>query len=539
MQGTATRKRQLSSSPEREQTDKRQKSKDEKKKHRSYRNAKEWIDFQNEPEKITYGSKRPIKLVDFTPMEMCAVLPSILKTRHLTSDPKCSSHHRLDCVECVRAHVLWSLKGVTEIEITEIITHVMEQPENKLGYLEKTNEHVKKRPGNKPVCIKRNEEDIRAFLIDASMNHLSSTPRYIELVPVRQPHPGTIATLALQRQVYLRQLGLDAVRHCHPSSKAVFEGLKTNVYDMLKLSRNWTIGGSSDVLSVMWSPDGNTFAAGCAALTDSHNMQYNRCNNLLLGSYSRNIVRELPDHRLTRMRPNSGPNAAVDMFNAMDPWLYYTVSSVEFSPNGRRMYTASYDRTVLVWDLEQETARGRLLNRLEHEDVVDIVSISNHYPNIIATASKTLEGSIRIYRIRSKPGSGTDPVRELSSAKAVKQAHKEIYPSCIRWGSHGSVAHLILAGFSSNVGDDWRPSRDGDLCIFDINQQNTIKVTPSAQNVFDCVWHPELPWYAVGCVADSHANRGIGSYVRLYQGANRATLELECPALDMNEITWW
>ncbi|KAI9787350.1 MAG: hypothetical protein M1816_007636 [Peltula sp. TS41687] len=354
----------------------------------------------------------------------------------------------------------------------------------------------------------------------------------------RETKPAMALQRSLHSQLHYRELGLGAAAGRF-SLKRVNQAIRETVYDSLKKTRIWTVGGSSDVVSVAWSPDDNTFGVGCAALTDDDNMQYNRENNLLLGGLSQNVIRELPDHRLGRVRPASGANSNLTMFRTLDPWLYYTVSSVDFSPDGHRMYTASYDKTVKVWDVEQSTARGRLLKSFEHGSEVDVVSATTHHPNLIATACQSVVDGVRIFEIESGAGVANNSTAKFSSAKASKHPEKKMYPSCIRWGLHTNVNHLLLAGFSSNPEDDGRVSREGDLSLFDVQKEATIKVTPSAQNVFDCVWHSELPWFAVGCAANSRANRGVGSYIRLFQGAvNRATYELECPAIDQNDITW-
>ena len=385
------------------------------------------------------------------------------------------------------------------------------------------------------------EESIRSVPEDSLGFSTRSSSRLNLRKRKRSPSPKTSVeevSLPLHRRVQLRELGIDQSRRGEYSARKALQDIQVEVSDSLKPWKSWVLGGSSDVVSVSWSPDGDVFAAGCAALTDTINMQYNRGNNLLMGSSTQNILREIPDHRVVRHRPSSGPNSTQTMVNTMSPWLYQTVSSVCFSASGREMYTASYDKTVKVWDIDVSTARARLFCTLRHEAAVDIVTPSRRDSGVIATGSKTEDSGVRVYRIgHGSPDSW--PKYEFSSIRAAR-SQKKLYPSCIQWGSHPVVQHLVLAGFTTHTVDDYeKQPQDGDICLFDVEKGSAIKIKSGGQNVFDCVWHPTLPQFAAGCVADSHANRGSRSYLRLYSAAGMQIHELECSAVDMNEITWW
>lgn len=486
--------------------------------------------LSTEPMKESSSSSDRIMHAAFSPMEMLTILPSILTLtkRHHSLSLRCASHQKRDCLDCISRDVVKSLKNVTDTDLTWIARDARrrdDQGEQRLS--------------------RRSDKDLDAFLKNASKGHISKSPSALSFNDALRMSREKLPARRLRHPLLSREMGLDLAGYGVSSPKAVSREIHKKIYDSLKPSRKWMNGvvSSGDVLTVAWSPDGDVFAAGCAALTDEDNMQYNRPNNLMLGSGSRGVLKELPDHRLLRTRALSGPNATEEMERAMDPWLYYTVPSVCFSPDCRQLYTASYDRTVKVWDVSSPATAGRLVGSLPHEEVVDIVAASSKDLMAIATGSRSVDGSVRVYRVdpdSADEGAQTPSEHRFSSQRAVKQPLRKLYPSSVRWGPHAAVQHLVLAGYSSHEAEEVAKSTgDGDLCLFDVQAQRAIKVSPAARSVFDCIWHPVLPWFASGCVIDGRANRGIRSYVRLYYGADRASYELECPALDVNDITWW
>ena len=85
----------------------------------------------------------------------------------------------------------------------------------------------------------------------------------------------------------------------------------------------------------------------------------------------------------------------------------------------------------------------------------------------------------------------------------------------------------------------------GDLCLWDVETLTPLNVHGSNKNIFDIEFNPNrsyMPLFAIGCVAGSNVNRGTRSLLRLYDENGidkyRCPLEIECRALDMNEITW-
>ncbi|MCJ1368651.1 hypothetical protein MMC16_007796 [Acarospora aff. strigata] len=307
----------------------------------------------------------------------------------------------------------------------------------------------------------------------------------------------------------------------------------------LKPWKYWT-GASNDVIVLSWSPDGLSYAVGASAQTDESSMQYNRPNNLLYGSLLKDTIWELPEHRIDRPLPASGPNTNQAIYDACDPDLYMSVTSVCFSASGHKMYSASYDETVKVWDT---SSHGRLHNSdtLVHDAKVEVMAISGQYDEHLATGSQVLDGAVRIYTL-SKDGTSVE-YTTLSSPRARKSPALELYPSCLRWGTSSWTQHLLLAGFSSKDRDDHNnPGKEGDLYLWDLNRNSRIEVLPNAQNVFDLAWHPILPRFAVGSIPrpGNIGDRSSRSAVRVYDlfSGRGSRWEFESPALDINDVSF-
>ena len=492
---------------------------------RPYQSAKERRALCHKLETLAPDSRLPLGQpdefvhVDFSSLEIQALLPSISSVRSVKMSKECASHRRPNCLGCINDRLEQCLQGATNAEITMIVRRARRH----LG------------SGKDEALRGRRDTDIKGFLEDASKGLIPQRPSSVRL----RSRQSSVTAIPRHLQ---QELGHDQLRCGYRSRNSAVLGQKLHVYDSLKLSQSWPFGGSGDVVSVAWSPSGDVFSAGCAAHTDTHNMQYNRWKNCLLGFSSEGSLHELPHHRLPRPRTESGPNSTDEMVNTLDPWLYYTVSSARFSSDGQRLFTASYDKTVKIWDVESSGSRSdRLLLTLDHTAAVDIIASSDHYPGIIATGAKSIRDGVRLFEIDDDGRSHTHGA-SFSSSRALAFPGKDIHPSCLQWGPHSTTAKFLLAGYTANVEEEaGRTSREGDMCIFDVEREAVLKVTPGAQNVFDCVWHPTLPRFAVGCATDSNANRGVRSYVRLFMCnlLAAAWLELECPAVDINEVTWW
>ena len=351
--------------------------------------------------------------------------------------------------------------------------------------------------------------------------------------PARRPERGISSLLRH------RELGSDA----RGRNVETHRQLRLQMSEMIEPWKHWK-GASGDIVAVAWGPDSTTYAVGAAAHTNDEDLQYNRPCNLLLGDLTSNLLKELPDHRVERPRPETiatGPNATRAVYDACDPMVYKTVSSIAFSLTGNLMYTASHDRTVKVWDVSAEQ-RGCLLTLPHHADVTSIES-SAHIPGLFATASKSLKDSIRVYRSDNSEYSYQAYI-PLTSSRAEARIDRQIYPECLRWGLAPYTSHLLLAGFQQWAEPDSNgPPRLGHLCLWDANAFEYITVSPSSQSVFAAAWHPVLPTFATGgapgggILTDKYSTKTV---IRTwdFRSPGRYTVEYECSARDMQDITF-
>lgn len=317
--------------------------------------------------------------------------------------------------------------------------------------------------------------------------------------------------------------------------------LRAHIAQGLGCWRSWT-GASKDIVTAAWAPNGRAYAVGASTEMDNLNIQYNRANNLLLGDNDANTLTELPDHYIARPRPEtieSGDNALEDTYNAVDPELYTTVSHVCFSHESDRLYSASFDKTVKIWDIAP-AKKAKCLQTLRHEANVELLSFSHKPMKLLATGQRTVDDSINLYNIDDY-GLENSPTTSTINLKSFRAAKFRLYPTCLVWGPSASTDNFLLAGYSEIKTDESGHDQQGDLCLWDATTMKQLKLSPSAQAVHDITWHPTLPLFAAATVPGSRTNltsRKTRSVIRTYQpldGPGRI-MEYECPALDINDI---
>jgi WD40 repeat protein len=389
----------------------------------------------------------------------------------------------------------------------------------------------------------RERDDIAGFLRDAKAGKLTETPQIVRLSAARPQKAfsmvQTESTLGMLRQ---REMGLQSRRGWSTASKSVTYQARNKVMDTLGPIASWT-GASSDIHTVAWSQDGECFAAGAVAVTDQDSMQYNRPNNLLFGSLPDATIHELAEHNTDREKTETGANSSHAMFASQDPKLYTTVTSVAFAPSGKVMYSAGYDEFVCVWDLGSASSPPSLASKFKHKAEVEMMAVNRNHAGILATGAKRTSGSaVKLIHLEEDNPSEFAK-HNFHSAKAISRSDLRILPTALHFEPR--YGELLLAGFGANVRQDNGFDTTGDICLWDITAQTQIKIHGSNRNVFDIEFNPNkryMPLFAAGCVAGSNVNRGARSVIRFYEERTpdkyTCPLEIECKALDMNDIVW-
>lgn len=301
----------------------------------------------------------------------------------------------------------------------------------------------------------------------------------------------------------------------------VNQQLHSSIIPDLKLHKSWK-GASNDVVVLAWSPDGTRFAAGATAQCDEHNMEYNRGNNLILGDLSINSLKELPDHWVPRPLGRSNPHMT-------DGRLFMSVADVQWFDD--ILLTASYDNTVKLWDTTSHSGT-RCLKSLKHDSKVQVMGRSNLNHNILATGAE----SIGLWNIDDS----------TYTRLGVSKRDLALVPTCLAWGKIPATQKFLLAGMSEKDPEDHSVPRNGLLAMWYAGEASMIPIqpVPSSQNVFDIKWHPSLPVFATaGSFGHSRplgTAKDARSVVRLYEplAIRGCTMEFDCPALDINDITF-
>ncbi|KAK7539864.1 uncharacterized protein J3D65DRAFT_620077 [Phyllosticta citribraziliensis] len=366
----------------------------------------------------------------------------------------------------------------------------------------------------------RTKESIEAALRDAQDGCLLNTKTTLS---ESRPTAPSITSIVRQRELR-RNLNVPTTT------------MTTMILDTIGPSMSFT-GTSNDVNTVAWAPDGVHFAAGSACHVDSDSMQYNRPNNLLFGSIHERTLLELPEHHTLRERPASGPNSSNTMHVTQDRRLFQTVAALCFSPNGKSMYSAGYDGMLRMWDIKESGARQRL--KMFRNAKIDLLTMSKN--GLLATgAQRTTTNAITIFDPNQSGDLERWSISGFNSRRAAQRPENMIYPSTIRFDPH--AGKYLLAGFASTSREELTC---GESCLWDLQSGTQLHLFPETRNVFDVAWNPSRSSqldFAVGCVAGSNVNRGVRSVVKMYDIRSREkcgmSIELDCPALDMNDVMW-
>ncbi|RMZ79759.1 hypothetical protein DV738_g3148, partial [Chaetothyriales sp. CBS 135597] len=307
-------------------------------------------------------------------------------------------------------------------------------------------------------------------------------------------------------------------------SRSSHEALREAAGKHFVLARTWT-GASNDVIDVSWSPDGVNYIAGSATQRD----EYNRPNNLLLGSLVHNRLISLPDHRHRRRETNS---------SLADPWIYDTVSTVRWSSRGasrqdNTFFSAGFDGTVKQWDFSPVEGTASCELSYPHHDSVITMDLSAPSLGLFATATTHNQNSLSWYSIG-------DPRPKYIDLTSRKSRSVTDFIMCMRFGQSSQNMNYLVSGFASHsVDQDRGPSTSGYLGLwrFDESRVTPIDVSPNRQQVFDVAWSLSNDTFVAGQSRRRRTPIVDRSVVRLYSTKQeQMILQVDCEALDINEV---
>lgn len=370
------------------------------------------------------------------------------------------------------------------------------------------------------ALFRRQRGDIHTFLSDARKGAIPTLPYFVSFL--RSPDP-TLLRGASNKYDCSNQH--DASTIIRGRERGLWTGIRhQRTLCGLRRTQTWK-GASNDVLNLAWSPDGTKFAVGAAAQCDEHNMQYNRRNNLLLGDIMAKSIRELPDHR------ENAPGR-----NTSDPYLYMSVTAVQWFED--MLYTASYDKTVKLWDVSSYSGAS-CIRTLQHQSKVQVMARSHVNANLLATGTDSTLGLWHI-------GDAYSQYWPLVLKRQRLTKSVDLLPSSLAWGLSSQTKDLLVAGFSGTEAQGGDPCREGYLAMWKVCESSIefLPLSPNAQNVYDVKSHPILPWFATASSVPPLGSNGSGkdvrSLVRIYEPLDkrRCGIELDCPALDINDVTF-
>ncbi|KKY16221.1 putative wd repeat protein [Phaeomoniella chlamydospora] len=310
--------------------------------------------------------------------------------------------------------------------------------------------------------------------------------------------------------------------------------LRTRLQTKLYPWKSWK-GASHDVTHVTWSSTGTKYAVGAAALVDSHTMQYNRPNNLLVGSMVTSTLSELPGHYT--QRPGSSNLG-------LDPRIFQPITAIQWSKSGRDiLYTAGYDKTVNIWDVSDPLDIYCLQSERQEERITDI-ALSRPSVGVLATGTEKMYSTLSLYRYLEDEDHLAQTNVELSEVLPATKVRHTYCATSLQFGTSHITEQYLAAGFSRGNLDESTTVLEGSLALWQLtpSQADHVKVSPCSQNVFDIAWHPTDRLFATANAAPLAERKKMGhvrSMIRVYDPKQVSRLiEYDCPAVDLNTVSF-
>lgn len=325
---------------------------------------------------------------------------------------------------------------------------------------------------------------------------------------------------------------------------------------------------AGDVSTISWVSN-NAYLAGTTVHMDSHNQQYNKPSNLVLGSVSRRsaTLQAYSDHRIPRPVVDRGQNSTEAMRESQDPWLYTSVVCSDYDPIHDRTYTSGFDKKVKVWKVDKSGSTMECIQTWEHQGAVNFVqasSLEDDNIGLVATAADVPVDAVRVYRVpKDDRQIGQSSFLSFSCSRILNLDGTPLitdkwtyFPSTMKWGIAAGVRHMLLVGYSprslTNDDNDIPIDRGntGELCLWDALSGNRVHITAAkTQNVFEVLWHPSQPVFiaATSPTGEGLKDSSVKTQVRIFKlvenngyfggPAFSQIKALDCAADDINELT--
>ncbi|KAK2594871.1 hypothetical protein QQS21_007423 [Conoideocrella luteorostrata] len=309
---------------------------------------------------------------------------------------------------------------------------------------------------------------------------------------------------------------------------------------------------AGDITAMSWAPNDNIIC-GTTAHSDAHNQQYNKPGNLLLCSTKRGTLQAFADHKIPRPLVKNGENSTAAMRESQDPWLYSSVVSTDYDEITGRAFTSSFDRTVKVWNMSKARDSMEAIATWHHDGNVNFVAAAKDGSGRVATAADVPTSAVRIYAVNPNDVQTSQYYTVSCTRNDADGSEKWAYlPATMQWGQARDTRHLLVIGYSprslrnddSEIPED--KLRTGEIVLWDAERGVQVPVlTVTTANVFEALWHPTLPRFIVATSPSGLiVEQGTRTNIHIFEvdrdrqdGAYSEIQKLDCPALDINELT--
>lgn len=417
------------------------------------------------------------------------------------------------------------------------------------------------------ALTKRSANDLVNFLADLYKRKTSKVPRVLTLGREDVVGPGVARENRVPSLLYAREIignqAFGSIRR-YENFRAAFEASRE---DSFEPRIEWT-NCAGDISSMSWVSS-SQFICGTTTHSDSHNQQYNKPGNLLLGSTA-GTLRAFPDHRIPRPVVPHGDNALESMVESQDPWLFTSVVSSDYDSHHGLAFTSSFDKTVKVWRVAEDSMSA--VSTWYHDGRVNFVLASKYSGRPLSDSSDVQESTGDVAMVATAADVATDAVRVYKIIPGADQTlqytfdwysctkvHDEEYipsdkwayfPAAMRWGLAPAVQHLLLIGYSprslTDADDDIPEDKQhtGELCVWDALHKKQIGVLSAVtRNVFEVAWHPTLAMFAAATskgISNDRVEGDVRTQIRIFQpnaeGQYQSIRTLDCFAMDINEL---